>query len=517
MSTNGQNNRRIENEDVNVLVMSDSGKPIFVRYDEGEQTTRVCGILQALRASSLNSCNLGDLRALRSGSLQLVFMTAGLITLVAICKVDCKTRNATATEVYLKVRLEYVYSQILLSLTDQIQNMLQQNASYDLSVLVSSEEAAINSILNDSGLDGDPAVFLTGGVSSIFPISPTARYLASVTLRRVGSLCDNIVFALIVVNDSLLTIIQPAFRPHQMRGSDLQIFLRFLNRQPSLYVSELWFPICFPRFNSCGFLHCYTQCLHPETKTIIAIVSQDKSTDQFQSIRSACVIVRRDLGIREELIDASETSCTDGNLPTDKNAVKQRLGVQLTVSGCLDTPDSDEDYVDASGDGENMIPYGSGRDSVCFLSAIRVATDSAAAFSRIMEYLQVSNAYHFLFRFDAPIEQDDMRSSGHLTQCIRSDFACPSKIDLYKVWSSYLRLSLRLRMGSASLESVSDALDMISDDAAPSDILTSSENGCFCPAIAFAEAPPNLQGLSYITSGKITMLGMNGQGFELCV
>jgi hypothetical protein len=41
--------------------------------------------------------------------------------------------------------------------------------------------------------------------------------------------------------------------------------------------------------------------------------------------------------------------------------------------------------------------------------------------------------------------------------------------------------------------------------------------GQFCPVMGLLEAPPNLQGVSYLTRGSCTYLAMSGREFELYV
>ena len=85
----------------------------------------------------------------------------------------------------------------------------------------------------------------------------------------------------------------------------------------------------------------------------------------------------------------------------------------------------------------------------------------------------------------------------------------------------YQKLNLRLRLGSATVESTMDAFDMISQDdsvtGSGSTTATPAGIGRDCPAMCLVESPPNVQGVTYFVDGTETFLAMNGREFELYV
>ena len=91
---------------------------------------------------------------------------------------------------------------------------------------------------------------------------------------------------------------------------------------------------------------------------------------------------------------------------------------------------------------------------------------------------------------------------------------------LFRSWRNYLNLSLRLRLGSATVEASMDAFDMIKNSCR--DDKDSTQSGFFpdvgkhCPAIGLFESPPyNADGISYIMEEDFLYLAMNGKHFEL--
>ena len=81
--------------DINVIVMSSAGKPIYARHGSEGDIGRICGLVQAVRSTLLTSTFIsggGDIRSLRSGNLCVVFMAPGELTLVAIGSAEYNSR-----------------------------------------------------------------------------------------------------------------------------------------------------------------------------------------------------------------------------------------------------------------------------------------------------------------------------------------------------------------------------------------------------------------------------------------
>ncbi len=112
----------------NVLILSAAGKPIFVRHGDGEgggmpnedEWATACGILQGLRGSVLSfgasergASSLGDIQSITAGKRLIVFKHTEALMLVSIS--DRKDGNHN--EAWLRLQLEYVYSQVLFTLT----------------------------------------------------------------------------------------------------------------------------------------------------------------------------------------------------------------------------------------------------------------------------------------------------------------------------------------------------------------------------------------------------------------
>jgi hypothetical protein len=461
------------------------------------------------------------MQSLRSGSLFVVFMAVDSITLIAIAPI--RSESETETYQYLRLQLEYLFALIIFSMTEQVQAIFQRNASFDLRTMLGATEGIMREVLDYAGPKGNPGPFLLGGAETFFPLSPEARETASRALQNVGSKTNDTVFALLLADGKLLSLVQPAFRPHQLRVSDMHLLLHFLCRHQGLYSSELWLPVCLPRFNSSGFLYCYTQCLQVESKLVLALVSQHGTTEQFQIFQGAAAAIRSELSIPVVAGSVLRIHDTDTIFESSQEAgsdvVWSRMEAEVT--------NGEEDYVDASGDGDKMIPYIAGTNESHFrkesmlLKELKLLLDSNITDDTLQEYLDMAQAIHFIFRFDASIHSKGRQprggKGGHLTQCISTPLCAEfeSVEAKQRLWSRYQKLNLRLRLGSASVESSMDAFDMISQDHLDSKEAVAPGIGKHCPGIGLVESPPNMEGLSYIMDEREIFLAVNGSEFEL--
>ena len=498
----------------NVIVMSEAGKPIYSRHGSEEAIARQCGLFQAIRTAinGNTAIDLGEIHSLHSGKLCIVFMTIQSITLVSISRID--EEGLVETETFARLQLEYIFAQLIFTLTEQIQTIFISNPGFDLRTMLTSSDGLIQGILDESGPDGNAGQFLVAGVQSLFPVSHNLRDQASRTLQSIGNKTENTFFALLVVGNKLLSLVQPGFRPHQLRVSDLHLLLNFIAKQPGLFSSELWIPMCLPRFNSSGFLYAYTNCLDVKSKLTLILISPLNTTEQFQLFRTAASRIRDGLGLptHSDSVLTIVSSSNNEESPDSKN----KHDVEWTRTESFDM---DEEYVNVLSDADVV----SRRQGVveCALLTEIMKTDELSSLETISkEYIMGEPLIHFLFRKDIPVKNSSKQSShgkGRLTQCI-----CPpipvqfvETASRRRIWTNYQKLSLRLRLGSASVESSMDAFDMITQDEKANEDATFPGIAKDCPAIGLLESPPNVHGVTYSVEGSEVFLGMNGRDFEL--
>lgn len=542
---------------VSIIALSDAGKPIFAFHNKNDDSigndetlTSTCGLLQALLTSIRYSALEEEICCLESDSMIMVFMTVGAITLVAISTVPTNTGEPFDTESYLRLQLEYVYMLIVFHFTDRIQTMFQQNASFDLhSLLVGNGDAMLRSVLTRGLSWGDgsdfaetsfsPAPFLTAGVPIFGPIPHSIRERASVVLQQVGDDTVQMFASLLIVGGKMLTMVQSPYLPHQLKSSDVYMVLHFVCRQ-QLASGELWVPLCLPRFNSTGFMHCYINCLDVGSKLTVVFMSQDSSTDQFQRFRTAASRIRRCLGVPAVERDILEI-LAGGTAATDCLTAGGRATNDNDISWRRSAPSSSEIGLE---DDYEMIPYFDEATGVPiegpwshtgFFPELVASVASSGNESPFADLLDdgLSTVLHFCFRVDVPIVPVEQKQSfgiriqrndnrrpkqhGRLIQCLApalTHFDNAAKRQTLKVFQ---RLHLRLRLGSASFNPLHDAYRTVEEQTRGGNTNTTHVPTCenSCPSLCLSECAPKIEGFAYLSQGNLTYLGMNGHGFEL--
>lgn len=133
----------------NILVMSEAGKPIFSKNGSEEEIARQCAIFQALRTAvnENKTLNLGEIQSLRSGKICIVFMTVGSVTLLSISAIEIN--GVVETEAFARLQLEYIFAQLIFTLTEQVQNIFIHNPGFDLRTMLTSSDNLMRGIIFD--------------------------------------------------------------------------------------------------------------------------------------------------------------------------------------------------------------------------------------------------------------------------------------------------------------------------------------------------------------------------------
>lgn len=593
---------------VSFLIISEAGKPIFARNPRSEEEiARQCSLIQAIRTAARttfstsvggdtnDSTGLGDIQSLRSGKLLMVFWTVGYLTLVATSKDDTAANlySSHATEAYLRLELEYLYAQLIFHATDQIQVILQHNPSFDFRTTLGSSgnkllEGLLNSIDSSSSFHGSQprqASVLLGGIPMAFRLSYDLRRQVSQGLQSMGGTKanENLAFALLLVRNRIISLVQPSHRPHHLKASDVQLILTLLETHggnnsssnsatTSGSTSELWLPMCLPRFNSSAFLYAYIHCWDLESQLTIVLLSSHNTTEEFQRLRLGSQLLRAKLGIPAPASDRTlnvpnpATPVGKGALPSSSSLLSPLTGHDVSWTR---EESFDEDYVQIPSQSDAAIPpsepsakslprsadteipslleevrkmpekctwaalldkYHHGEPEQQPFASFRAqdpaerkqvpATPTSSGKNSSIEYsLQI---VHWAIRLETPIKATGRfgpgSTKGHLAQCLTPGTWHPSlesKIAQDELWTTYQRLQLRLRLVSSTPEAIYDALDQVQQDAnkvsAPSFATISHD----CSTMSFVEAPARTQGASYLVDGEKLFLALNGKDYEV--
>jgi hypothetical protein len=447
--------------------------------------------------------------------------------------------------------LEYVYSQVIFTLTSQIQSIFERFPGYDLrSMMGSNVNDSIRNLLDrfDPSVNSDCddyedkehtdsgtgcGSFLTAGIECVHPIPIEIReYASKMLINSCGRSNTSDLFAMLVVGTRLVTIVQPANPSSQLHTSDLHLILTFVGCQTGLLTNELWFPLCLPRFDSSGFLYAYTLCLDPnDTGLSFIMISPDNSMEQFQSFREAANIVRKRLGLPLSVSkvlrvfnsstpsNASTTSFTpltdksDNDSGMDFAQEINKFVTKLSISTYL------ENSYEKDADEDKKLAH-----EAPLLTALHVALSAKNQEEMMDSYLRIASAVHFCFRCDIYVNSAQSSGGGTpatgamLTQCFGPSLTFPftDASSKSKVWDIYQRLALRLRLGSASVETTMAALDTITNTAYHQNQYKAGACGISkeCPTQLLLESPPKEHSVTYVVEDHL-YVGLNGKFFEL--
>lgn len=539
--------------------------------DEDEWAT-ACSLIQAIRANvmsfSLDSeeaAPLGDIKSIKAGRKIIVFMSTEALTLVAIGDQSLDTE-------FLHLHLEYTYAQVIFTLTNQVNAIFRRSPNYDLRTMMGPNvNASLRNLLDrfdpgevdvtDSRPDDDSGYgsFLTAAVECISPIPPDLREEASRLLigacrfsnqrnRSRHNQIQDPLFALLMIGTKLVTLVQPSNASSQLHASDLHLILTFVGLQPGLLTNELWFPICLPRFDSSGFLYAFTSCLDPrDTELSIVLIGANSSTEQFEAFRSSALTLRKSLGLPPAKSNVlriydSASSVSSSVTPITENRAKVRASEDDTVTTTSGHSDDPEKHFDdtawqreetdeyLSGDEDKDVREKAPRIKTKTISherhlptlrenplidALRVALSPDYQTQMMTRYLEIASAVHFAFRCEVFVHSNDDMPGGMLPQFFGPPIGFPfiDAASQRHIWNIYQKLSLRLRLGSASTETLMDAFDMIIDSHDEKNSIGISRD---CPMQCLLESSPCVHGVTYVQENNEWLhVGLNGKYFEL--
>uniref|UniRef100_A0A146KSG3 Vacuolar fusion protein MON1 homolog n=1 Tax=Lygus hesperus TaxID=30085 RepID=A0A146KSG3_LYGHE len=245
-----------------VFILSSSGKPVYSRYGSEDKMVTLFGVMQALVSIVEDSEDV--MESIHFGKNVIVFQRRGPIILVAVSKKHDSV-------VFLNNQLTYVYNQIVSVLTlMQINRIFETRQNYDLRRLLSGSERLIDHLLQFH--ETEPSVFV-GGISCI-PMPPSQRESISSAIVSTCSKIKNLVFAVLVANNRLITLVRK--KRYSMSPSDLHLILNMVASSESLKTAEIWTPICLPHFNANGFLHAHVSYLTEDTQACLLLLTVDQ-------------------------------------------------------------------------------------------------------------------------------------------------------------------------------------------------------------------------------------------------
>ena len=189
--------------------------------------------------------DMGDnIRAIRSKGTTIVFLNRKPLILVGVSHM---LENVTQ----LIVQMTYMYHQILSVMTQsQLTRIFDQKKGYDLRKMIAGSERLLDSLAHS--MEEDPAPYMLSAVQ-VLPMPSSLRDNVSSVIKQYCSKTQNVVFALLIANNRLITLVR--MKKYYIHPADLHLIFNLVNSSESFKLSESWTPICLPKFDSR-----YAQC-----------------------------------------------------------------------------------------------------------------------------------------------------------------------------------------------------------------------------------------------------------------
>ena len=494
-------------DDLHVLVMTHAGKPIFNTWPSShdEKLNNVCGLIQALQASTLNEEGLGhgELQFLTLSKCHICFMTVGAITLVAVLtQKDGDLGGDAGINLRLRLILEEVYCGIIFLLTDSVQEQLIHNPNLDRTGLLGLTTPTIltrivKGMRNEAPFASNVGSRL-GGIPIFGPVPYEMRTYMSSVLTTICSKYESILFALVTIQGQLFNLLQPHRHMLQLQPYDLNMLLSFLESQNTLEGNELWVPLCLPRLDQTGFVHAYRCSL--DGSMSLVLLSQNGSLEEFTMLQQAAREIQTCAGLERE----KKPIMRIYSLNSDFGSSDEDLVWELT---------HEKDPSEHSGsdvrDIDLKLNPSQGENKAHCLNLIRnfqrmvrkVIRYNEEVRNRMMaDYCSMGAAVHFHLQCYTPIRhfQHGKPSVGTFSQCIGPCMnTLPDDLLKQRVYEMYEKLSIQLRFDSLSVESTMDALDTITNDSSKE----CHDISQYCPSRLLHESIPP-KGRSYILNGE---------------
>lgn len=173
-----------------------------------------------------------------------------------------------------------MYNQVVSVLTlTRVTRIFEQRLNYDLRRLLAGSERLIDHLLTFT--ENQPE-FLLDGISCL-PLSSAVRESISQAIISTCTKIKNLVFAILIANDKLITLIH--MKKYVIKPSDLHLIINMVSSFESFKTAESWTPICLPNFDSSGYLHGHVSYLTDECQACLLLLTVD--ADLFHELSEA--------------------------------------------------------------------------------------------------------------------------------------------------------------------------------------------------------------------------------------
>ena len=228
-----------------IFVLSSSGKPIFTRYGDEQEMVTTFGLLQAM--VSVVQDQGDNVRCIKAGSRRIVYFIRKSLYFI------CVSSTGEPESVMVK-HLEFIYSQILLMLTNKVHSILDQDSSKDLRDLLGGDATRLMGKACEE--DIVPPCIAFNALQGYIIDSQFRTDIVAALRRCVHS--SGAALGMLIKDDALVAYGTNDDTPFDLDVSDVLLLSHFVGNSNSLRSHDQnWVPICLPNFNAGAIMQAY--------------------------------------------------------------------------------------------------------------------------------------------------------------------------------------------------------------------------------------------------------------------
>ncbi|ESO02314.1 hypothetical protein HELRODRAFT_65589, partial [Helobdella robusta] len=257
-----------------VFILSCAGKPIYTRYGDEDQQASLFGTLltlsQFLQHTTNHHTEKDVLKCICAGQHRIMFMSQEFMVLVIVSQ-SLPGQHPEPSHSLMQ-QLSYIYYQVISILSySRMKVVYEQRPNYDLRRLLSGAEKFIDSLLES--MDRDPGYLLCS--VKCLPLDVSERESIAQAISTNAKIKD-LVFALLISGNQLIALIR--LKQYLLHPIDLHVLFNLVTSSESFKHAESWTPICLPKFDPNGYLHCHISYLDDACKVCLLLLSVNKDS-----------------------------------------------------------------------------------------------------------------------------------------------------------------------------------------------------------------------------------------------
>ncbi|GMH52261.1 hypothetical protein TrST_g7430 [Triparma strigata] len=259
------------------LILSSSGKPIFSTHPTLSMTSSAATSTLLSFSESLNL----PLQSLITPQKSLYILKKSSLYLLCEYTSSSPSSSPPATSL-ITLTLEYLYLQILFTLTSKVHTIFKKSPSFDLRGMLGATEGVMNNLVYER-----KGAFVTQAVESV-KMKKNVRDEVTHSLKQITVRIPLTLYGLLLSSSRLLSLLLPQNNDLCPLTSDLHLLINFIEEgKGGLMKSESWVPVCLPGFREEGFLYAYICCLHHPTSLFLVLISSENDPSQFFQFQNA--------------------------------------------------------------------------------------------------------------------------------------------------------------------------------------------------------------------------------------